>query len=170
VWQLEGERVSSTLVRRALLAADLPRLERLLGRRFSLLGRVIHGNGRGRDLGFPTANLDALGGAHPPPGVYFAEASLLGPSLEACLEEPFKHGIGRVGAVVNIGTRPTFHERAASSVEAHLVGWNGDLYGKYVELFFLARHRDEQKFPSVEALTRRIRGDIEEFERFRAAR
>lgn len=168
---LEGERVSSTLVRTAITEGDLPRLEKLLGRQFSILGRVVPGDGRGRLIGFPTANLDVLGAAPPPPGVYFAEVSRLGPSFERILENPpLLAPEGRLGTLVNIGRRPTFHEAAGGSpltVEAHCLDFHGDLYGEYLEVHFLARHRDERKFPSVEALVHQIQRDVEAFRRSR---
>jgi riboflavin kinase/FMN adenylyltransferase len=154
--RLGGERVSSTLVRQAVLAGDLPRLEALLGRRFALLGRVVRGDGRGRTIGFPTANLDVEGAALLPAGVYFARALHRGREL---------------AAVVNIGRRPTVareegrekgrEESAAAVVEAHLLDFEGDLYGERLELELLARRRDERKFASVEDLARAIRADVE---------
>ena len=155
---LDGERVSSTLVRTALRAADLPALERLLGRRFSLLGRVVRGDGRGRSIGYPTANLDSMGAAAPPPGVYFAEVEPIGwesPPGEA----------SRWGGLVNIGRRPTFGDDGASTVEVHLLGLDRDLYGLLLEVHFLERHRDEKKFPSAGALVEQIKADEAEFRR-----
>ena len=148
---LGGERVSSTLVRRAVHAGDLPRLEALLGRRFSLLGRVVHGDGRGRRVGFATANLDVGGAALPPAGVYFAEA--------------IREDGTRMPAVANIGRRPTFapasDEAPPPSVEAHLLDFTGDLYGERLELELLAFRRPEKKFASIDALRAQIESDIE---------
>lgn len=150
VARLGRERVSSTLVRRAIVEGDLPRLRELLGRPFSLLGVVVRGDGRGRELGIPTANLDIEGAAAPPPGVYFAYA----------------HVSGRVyGALVNIGVRPTFAGSASVGlvIEAHLVEFDEDLYGERMELEFVKRHRKERKFPSPEALKAQIHADREAF-------
>ena len=168
---LSGERVSSTLVRTAILEGNLRRLDALLGRRFSLLGRVVRGDGRGRSIGFPTANLDVLGAAMPPGGVYFAEVSRLGPSIEKGLEDPQPFSrVSRLAALVNIGRRPTFSKGGTvepqETVEAHCLDFEGDLYGEYLEGHFLARHRDERKFPSVPALVEQIQRDIEAFRRF----
>jgi riboflavin kinase/FMN adenylyltransferase len=151
---LDGERVSSTLVRTALLAADLPALERLLGRRFSLLGRVVPGDGRGRSIGYPTANLDTMGAAAPPAGVYFAEVELIASDRDA----------RRRGGLVNIGRRPTFGG-GETTVEVHILGLAEDLYGLHLEVHFLERHRDEMKFPSAAALVDQIRADEAEFRR-----
>jgi riboflavin kinase/FMN adenylyltransferase len=167
--RLDGERVSSTLVREAIRAGDLRRLERLLGRRFSFLGRVVRGDGRGRTIGFPTANLDLEGEAVLPAGVYFAEAACLGTSLAAAAGSPGNSAGSPEkrevhGALVNIGTRPTFHGAGASTVvEVHLPGFTGDLYGEYLEVHFTERHRDEMKFPSAAALVAQIRADVAAF-------
>jgi riboflavin kinase/FMN adenylyltransferase len=155
---LDGERVSSTLVRTALRAADLAGLERLLGRRFSLLGRVVHGDGRGRSIGYPTANLDSMGAAPPPPGVYFAEVEPIG------WEVP-RGGATRWGGLVNVGRRPTFGGDGEDTVEVHLLGLDRDIYGRLLEVHFLERHRDEKKFPSVVALVDQIKADEAEFRR-----
>ncbi len=166
--RLDGERVSSTLVREAIQAGDLARLERLLGRRFSLVGRVLRGDGRGRTIGVPTANLDVLGSALPPSGVYFAEVSRLGGSLEAALDAG-KGARARpdaaLEAVVNIGKRPTFKDPsiARDTVEAHLVDWSGDLYGEILEVHLLRWHREERRFRDAEALVKQIRADVQAF-------
>ena len=159
VAELDGVRVSSTLVREAIGQGDLPRLRALLGRRFSVLGRVVRGDGRGRQLGYPTVNLDVRGAVLPPAGVYFAEASL-GNARPA--------GEVRYPAVVNIGNRPTFSndgttEPGSATVEAHLLDFDGDLYGREVELHFDERHRGEKKFPSAAALAEQIAADIREY-------
>jgi riboflavin kinase/FMN adenylyltransferase len=169
---LDGERVSSTLVRTAISEGNLGRLDELLGRRFSLLGRVVPGDGRGRTIGFPTANLDVLGAATPPGGVYFAEVSRLGASFDKNLESPSPPPrAARLGALVNIGRRPTFSQahpgEPQETVEAHCLDFKGDLYGEYLEVHFLARHRDERKFPAAAALVEQIERDVEAFRRFR---
>lgn len=164
---LGGERVSSTLVRSALVEGDLPRLEALLGRAFSVLGLVVEGDRRGKKLGFPTANLDLLGETPPRPGVYFAEARVLGepPDPPSDLS-----GSGVHGALVNVGRRPTFEGSMEIKVESHLVDFEGDLYGKWMEVSFLARHREEMKFPSADALVGQIRRDVEEYRAWRGRR
>ena len=150
VAQLGTERVSSTLVRRAVTDGDLPRLRQLLDRPFSLLGVVVPGDGRGRQLGIPTANLDVEGAAPLPPGVYFAYAHL----------QDAVHG-----ALVNIGVRPTFTEGSEPPlvIEAHLLDFDGDLYGRHLELEFLKHHRDEMRFASVDDLLARIHDDRRAF-------
>jgi len=170
VESLRGERVSSTLVRQAIRAGELSRLEALLGRPFSILGRVRKGEGRGRTLGFPTANLDTSGEVLPPTGVYFAETDRLGLSLEECMKSAGKPAPAseRLGSVVNIGRRPTFNapDTVQSLAEAHLLDWEGSLYDEYLEVHFLAGHREEKKFPSAAALVEQIRADVEGFRRY----
>jgi riboflavin kinase/FMN adenylyltransferase len=159
---LDGQRVSSTLVREAALAGDLRRLEGLLGRPFSILGMVTRGAGRGRGLGFPTANLALAGQALPPPGVYFADAEPLDLPAEPGPLVRIDPGPGRrIPSVVNLGRRPTFGGDAELFLEAHLLDFEGDLYGRSLELHFLERRRDEMRFGSVKELVAQIRRDVE---------
>ncbi|HKZ55558.1 MAG TPA: bifunctional riboflavin kinase/FAD synthetase [Anaerolineales bacterium] len=143
-----GEVVSSTRVREALRSGDVARVAQYLGRLFAIPGKVVEGAGRGRKLGIPTANLSTWDErAYPHTGVY------------ACLAEVEGK---RWMAVSNIGTRPTFDEvRELPVVEAHLLDFQGDLYGKDMTLRFVDRLREERRFPSKEALLDQIRRDIE---------
>lgn len=145
---LQGHPVSSTAVREAVALGEFERAATMLGRPVSLLGTVVHGDSRGRELGFPTANLDLHHELRPPDGVYAALAL-----QRADLQQQLRP------AVVNIGTRPTFGA-AAIAVEVHLLDFQGDLYGQDLELFFLCRIRDERRFPGVEALVAQIHADI----------
>jgi riboflavin kinase/FMN adenylyltransferase len=143
-----GEVVSSTRVREALRSGDVARAATYLGRPFTLRGPVVRGAARGQALGIPTANvgLDAEQ-AYPGTGVYACWAEL--PD-------------GRLRAVTNVGLRPTFHDALpAPVVEAHVLDWQGDLYDREIGLSFVARLRDEQRFPSRQALVDQIRRDIE---------
>jgi riboflavin kinase/FMN adenylyltransferase len=140
---------SSTRVRDALKRGDIDAAERCLGRPHSLSGRVVHGDGKGRSIGVPTANLDAVPEALPPYGVY------------ACLvdqEESSGEGRALARGVLNIGVRPT--REAGFSVEVHLLDFEGDLYGVGLRVHLVQRIRDEQRFSSLEALTRQIHGDV----------
>jgi riboflavin kinase/FMN adenylyltransferase len=141
--------VSSTAIREAVELGDLARAEAMLGRPVSVLGTVIHGDALGRKLGFPTANLDLDHELHPPPGVYYGRATLAA-------------GAESHAAVINIGFRPTLGgvrpERAR--IEAHLLDFQGDLYGAKLELAFLGRLRGEQRFDGLDALVRQIGQDI----------
>jgi len=146
-----GEPVSSTRVREVLAAGDVETAAGLLGRAHCTEGKVVPGAGRGRTIGVPTANLEAdPRKALPARGVYVAEASVDGETHRA---------------VVNIGTRPTFEDGRKVLVEAHLLDFRGDLYGRKVRLSFARRLRDERRFESVEELKLQIAEDIAEARR-----
>ncbi|HZE99691.1 MAG TPA: riboflavin biosynthesis protein RibF [Planctomycetota bacterium] len=143
----EGRPVSSSLIRDAVFAGRLKEATFLLGRPPAVFGTVVKGDRRGTKLGFPTANLELHHAVRPPGGVYAAEVPLDGKLYRA---------------VVNIGTRPTFRENGAEVIEAHLLDYaGGDLYGRAVEVRFLDRLRDEQKFDGPDSLKRRIQADID---------
>lgn len=144
--------LSSTLVRDALAQGRVEDAARMLGRPYVLTGTVVHGRHLGHKLGFPTANVDCGSRlAIPAPGVYAADVVLPYGSLRK--------------AVVNIGTRPTVDNGSDISVEAHIPGFSGDLYGKTVSLRFLRRLRDEHRFGSLDELQAAIRADIEALQR-----
>ena len=145
---INGEVVSSTRVRAGVRAGDLETVKRLLGRDFSILGTVKHGDHLGRTLGFPTANLSAHNEKFPPNGVYAVEAIYEGRTL---------------GGVVNIGVRPTIHTEGGERVlELHLFDFDEDLYGRDVEVVFHKFLRPEQKFPGLDALKEQIARDVVE--------
>jgi riboflavin kinase/FMN adenylyltransferase len=137
--------VSSSRVREALEKGDVASAADLLGRPYRLRGTVGHGAQRGQSLGFPTANLDQPLTLVPGDGVYAARAQLADMS-----EWP---------AAVNVGPNPTFGEQARK-VEAHLIGFAGNLYGRPLALDFVSRLRDTQKFGSVEELKSQLQTDI----------
>jgi riboflavin kinase/FMN adenylyltransferase len=144
---LGGEIISSTRVRERIAAGDFEGASELLGRPYALAGEVEAGDRLGRTLGFPTANLRVDGLALPPPGVYAARAVM-----------------GKISrpAAVNVGTRPSIQANGATvRVEAHLLDFAGDLYGERMELEFRFRIRGEERFPSRDALARRIGEDVE---------
>ncbi len=143
---IEGELVSSTLVRTCLDEGNVEKAFRLLGYYPFLEGSVAWGEGRGRTIGIPTANLQVDGDINvPATGVYAARATFGG------LEWP---------CVVNIGRKPTFHENDYPvSIEAHIIGFDGDIYGRNLRLTFLKRLRGEEKFDSVEDLVKQIKKD-----------
>lgn len=145
---LDGRAVSSTRAREAVRRGDFALAGRLLGRPYGLCGVVRRGAQLGRSLGFPTANLDVTGLVMPPNGVYVAEAVF---------------GTERKRAAVNIGFRPTVEIAApAPTVEAHLLEFDGDLYGREVDLIFRRKLREERKFSSVEALRDQVARDVAE--------
>jgi riboflavin kinase/FMN adenylyltransferase len=141
-----GRPVSSSRVREALAEGDVAHAAALLARPHFVDGTVVEGDHRGRQLGFPTANLEAGGALLPARGVYAGRCRLPG-------------GEERL-AVVNVGERPTFGGRTVT-VEAHLPGYSGDLYGQDLRLSFAARLRAEQRFASAAELVAQIRRDVE---------
>jgi riboflavin kinase/FMN adenylyltransferase len=146
--EVEGEIVSSTLIRRAVETGDLARAARLLGREFTILGTVVEGEQLGRKIGFPTANLSAHNEQFPPDGVYAVEA---------------RRGSQRLGGVVNIGVRPTIRHATGERVfEVHLFDFAESIYGEDLEISFRGFLRPEQKFPSLEALKTQIALDAAE--------
>jgi riboflavin kinase/FMN adenylyltransferase len=143
---LDRQIVSSTRIREAIRAGDLDDASQMLGRPYAISGRVIEGDRIGQQLGFPTANLDVTGLALPPNGVYAGLANV----------EKKSHRVA-----LNIGFRPTIVPATPQlRVEAHLLDFSGNLYGKELEITFAAKLRDETKFPSVEELKSQIARDI----------
>ena len=143
---LDGQAVSSTRIREAIRSGNLDDASQMLGRPYSLSGQVSSGDGLGRKLGFPTANLEVNGLTLPPNGVYAVHGVLQNEKLPA---------------VVNIGLRPTLQSPAPTlRVEAHLLDFNEDLVGRELELVFVERLRDEQRFPNLTALQQQIATDI----------
>lgn len=146
----DGRIVSSSSIREAVARDDIAAAAELLGRPPALYGTVVRGDGRGRTIGFPTANLDLAGELRPTSGVYGAAVDLDGRTWPA---------------VVNIGGRPTFHpEGGAAAVEVHLVGFSGDLYGRALEVRLLGRIRDERRFAGADELRAQIARDVAECE------
>jgi riboflavin kinase/FMN adenylyltransferase len=138
--------ISSTAIREAVRAGDLERAEEMLGRPPGVLGTVVRGDGRGRSLGFPTANLDLHHEIRPPRGVYAGSVRLPSGEERPCL--------------VNVGGRPTFHpEEARETVEAWIPGFEGDLYGRDLEVSFLAKIREERRFSGPGDLREQILRD-----------
>ena len=145
---LDGKAVSSTRIREAIRAGNLDAASQRLGRAYSIAGAVIQGDHLGRQLGFPTANIDVAGLALPPNGVYAVQARL---------------GNKTYRAVLNIGKRPTLRSQNPQlQVESHLIDFAGDIYGQELELAFVERLRDEKKFASLEELRKQISEDIGE--------
>lgn len=142
---LEGQVVSSTRIREAVRSGDFDAAGQMLGRPYALCGKVVEGDKIGRQLGFPTANLDAAGLVLPPGGVYAARTRFKGRDYHAAL---------------NIGVRPTVTAGLQLRVEAHLLDFDGDLYSTELELEIGKKLRDEQKFASPEELREQIARDI----------
>jgi riboflavin kinase/FMN adenylyltransferase len=136
--------VSSTRIRRLIAEGRVDEAGALLGHHYFIDGTVVHGDARGREIGFPTANLESANELLPPAGVYATAAAVGG------IEHP---------SVTNIGTRPTFGGAGAIRVETHLLDGSRDLYDAKVRLSFVQRLRDERAFPDVDALRTQIDAD-----------
>jgi riboflavin kinase / FMN adenylyltransferase len=141
---VDGVPVSSSEIRGALQRGDLDTASRLLGRPYFVAGRVVEGAGRGRMLGFPTANVETDRRVLTPPGVYACRVGVDGTVH---------------GAVLNAGVRPTFGEQVFT-LEAYLLDFSGDLYGRRVRVDFVSRLREEKKFAGIDALRAQIADDI----------
>ncbi len=160
----DGKRVSSTQIRQAITAGNISLTEQLLGRPFCLLGKVISGNKIGRELGFPTANIEPLNELLPAPGIYAAytrvqnsEFGVQSSELNNC--EPGTANRELHASAVFIGKRETFgcHKHV---IESYLLDFDGDLYGKTLEICLIEKTRDVHLFPSKEALIEQIEEDI----------
>ncbi len=149
---IAGERVSSTSVRHALANGDLEHARRLLGRRYAICGRVVHGAKRGRTMGFPTANI-RLGRS---------KTALKGIFAVKC------HGAATRGleGVASLGINPAVRHGGPATLEAFLFDFSGDLYGRHLTVEFLKKLRDEQHFASMEALAAQIGRDCDEARAF----
>jgi riboflavin kinase/FMN adenylyltransferase len=148
-YTINGEVVSSTLIRQALAQGDMRKVEKLMGCYFRLRGKVITSDKRGRVLGFPTANLDIKPQqALPSNGIYATIAQIDGKQFPSA---------------TNIGIRPTFGE-GKKTVETHLLNYKGDLYSKEIRVEFVQKLRDEQRFPSSEELKIQIEKDVRKVE------
>lgn len=143
--QCDGSVLSSTRVRQSVLRGDVEGAKNLLGRHFNLEGRVVHGDQRGKSLGFATANIETDKELLPLSGVYAGRA---------------KFNSGEHNVVINIGQKPTFGGNGLT-IEVHVLDFKGDLYGENMRVYFFERLRDEIKFPDAGALIRAITADIE---------
>ncbi len=150
--ELDGQPVSSTAIRRAIQEGRLRDASRLLARPFALYGTVVRGEGRGRGLGYPTANLDLHNEITPPEGVYAALVQMDGETMSA---------------VASVGRRETFHpERtAAAVVEVHVIDYAGSLYGREMEVQFVSRLREQRAYATARELAAQIGMDIAETRR-----
>lgn len=139
-------RVSSTAVRDALASNQLGLAQQLLGRPYRISGHVAHGDKLGRELGFPTANLPIRHANLPLTGIFVVEV----------------HGLGTqpLPAVASLGVRPTVKTAAQPLLEIHLLNFNDNLYGRIIHVDFLAKLRDEEKYPDLDTLTRQIQRDV----------
>ncbi len=143
----EGVRISSTVVRASLAAGQLRTAHHYLGRPYSISGRVVHGDGVGRKLGFPTANIQLKHNRPPLSGIYVVQVHA--------------EGMGVLQGVSSLGVRPTVKQDAKPVLEVHLFEFAQQIYGKHLRVEFLQKLRDEEKYPNLETLTRQIALDVE---------
>ncbi len=151
VEQLDGltigeDIVSSTLIRGLVLKGGLDRAAECLGRKYSITGDIVEGSHLGREIGFPTANIEPHHEAIPPNGIYAVWVDVAGM---------------RKAGTLNIGVRPTVTEEKRRTIEVHIMDFYQDIYNEEIEITFVERLRDEQKFSSLEALTDQIKKDVE---------
>lgn len=153
--QLAGERISSTAIREALAAGEFVRAATLLGRPYEMVGRVRHGEARGRELGFPTANIAPCRLRSPLAGVYAVEVRGIKDAV--------------LNGVANVGSRPTV-AGSDERLEVHLLNFSGTIYGQRIAVRFLARLRDEKRFDDLAALKAQIARDVSIAQEFFARR
>jgi riboflavin kinase/FMN adenylyltransferase len=154
-FELDGERVSSSLIREALERGDVSRAARFLGRPYRITGKVIQGEKLGRKLGFPTANLRLHRRATPVGGIFAVRVS-------GC-------GLTHAPGVASLGTRPAVNGKELL-LEAHVFDFSGDLYRRYVHVDFIERLRDELWFPSIDALVEQMHKDAAQARQILASR
>ena len=153
--EVAGERSSSTAVRQALAVGELEHAARLLGRPYSISGRVVHGDKLGRDIGFPTANIQLKHNRPPLQGIFAVEVCGLN-------GEPLP-------GVASLGKRPTVKGADAVPVlEVHLFDFKAEIYGRRVRVDFLHKLRDEEKYPDLDSLVAQIRRDVDNAKHFLA--
>ena len=149
---IDGLRVSSSLIRRLIVEGNITEANNCMGHPYSITGSVAHGFQEGRRIGFPTANIvpESAEKLVPGNGVYATRVSVEGGEW--------------MPAMLNIGTNPTF-QRQQTTIEAHIIGFEGDIYGRKVRVEFSRKLRDEQRFESVEALQKQLEADKKEVEK-----
>ena len=144
--EFEGERISSTRIRQALAASDFILAKSLLGRSYSISGRVVFGRQMGRTLGFPTANIELGRLSSPLSGVYAVKVN--GPTMSD------------LRGVANIGVRPTVNDNMRANLEVHLLDFDNEIYGQRIDVTFLSKIREEKKFSSLDELKVNIANDL----------
>jgi riboflavin kinase/FMN adenylyltransferase len=145
--QLGNSRVSSTRVREALSKANFNEVQALLGRPFVISGKVTHGDKRGREIGFPTANIHMFHERPPLRGVFAVK-------------------LDNFNGIANLGTRPTIGGAEKLNLEVHIFNFSKDIYGKHVHVTFLQKIRDEKKFKTIDELRQQIILDVDKAESF----
>ena len=144
-YTVNGEIISSTRIRELIMTGNVAEANRMLGRNFIILGKVIHGHARGKNLGFPTANLEITSDLYPKKGVYAVTVTVNDKTYQG---------------VMNIGTNPTFGDEEFA-VEVFLFNYEDDLYEKELRVAVVEKIRDEQTFPTPDALVQQIEKDVQ---------
>ena len=143
----DGVRISSTAIRAALLAGQLREAQGYLGRHYSISGRVVHGDGTGKKIGFPTANIQLKHNRPPLSGIFVVQAHV--------------EGLGVLQGAASLGVRPTVKHDDKPVLEVHLFEFSQQIYGKHLRVEFLQKLRDEEKYPDMATLTQQIALDVE---------
>jgi riboflavin kinase / FMN adenylyltransferase len=143
----DGVRISSTAIRAALLAGQMREAQRYLGRHYSISGRVVHGDGLGRKIGYSTANIQLKHNRPPLSGIFVVQVHA--------------EGLGVLQGVASLGVRPTVKHDVKPVLEVHLFEFEQQIYGKHLRVEFFQKLRDEEKYPDVATLTRQIALDVE---------
>jgi riboflavin kinase / FMN adenylyltransferase len=148
----DGVRISSTAVRTALLAGQMREAQRYLGRHYSISGRVVHGDGMGEKIGFPTANIQLKHNRPPLSGIFVVQAHV--------------EDMGVLQGAASLGVRPTVKHDDKPVLEIHLFEFSRQIYGRHLRVEFLQKLRDEEKYPDVATLARQIAIDVEHAKRW----
>jgi riboflavin kinase/FMN adenylyltransferase len=155
-YNVDGIRVSSTAVRKALSSDDLGLARRLLGRPYSISGKVVNGDKLGRRIGFPTANMQLRHNRPPLSGIFAVEVR---GALDTSPQQVTR-------GVASLGVRPTVHEDGKPVLEVHLFDFNQEIYGQHLRMDFLHKLRDEEKYSDLDTLIRQIRLDVENAKKY----
>lgn len=153
---IDGQRVSSTAIRQALARGDLNTAKKLLGRPYSISGRVIDGDKLGKQIGFPTANIQLKHNRPPLSGIFVVAVH---GAVQSSLATPLP-------GVASLGVRPTVHENGKPVLEVHLFDFNQEIYGQHLQVNFLHKLRDEEKFADIDTLVRQIKKDVAQAQDF----
>ena len=157
-YSLNGLRVSSTAVREALTMGDLELVRRLLGRSYSISGRVVSGDKLGRKIGFPTANIQLKHNRPPLSGIFAVEAEM---EVHDVVRLSSPRWTRAIRGVASLGVRPTVHDDGKPVLEVHLFDFDEEIYGRHLRIHFLHKLRNEEKYPDLETLTKQIERDVE---------
>jgi riboflavin kinase/FMN adenylyltransferase len=165
-YMVDGMRVSSTTVRNALAAGDLDLVKRLLGRPYSISGRVVRGDQLGKKIGFPTANVQLKHNRPPLSGIFVVEVE-----IEAEAEADNHHTTAlslqqALQGVASLGVRPTVHADGKPVLEVYLFNFDQDIYGRHLRVHFLHKLRDEKKYPDLATLTQQIDQDVRDAKQY----